>query len=303
MPASIYSLAPAKFNSTVVPVKSISISPSIISEQDVHSGNPYPTLIRVSGSAPKATLTMPFAPAFAVLGFNVTKLTIFECWLAKFLDFVRDGGSSHQKFALTGGSVAAAMITGISVDQDGDLMATVDVVPISDGSFSNPLAMTTGALPTLASQPLLYTLGPCSINGTVIPGMSSAGVDLAQQLVQQRSDGSRYTMAAARIGATPRAFGEHSDPGAIVAALSLDGAHATSTFVQYFRSYDATTGIVSNAASSGCSLTMSAARAHPTDISVAHGAVAKIGVEFFPLSSTSAHPIVVSTSATVPTVS
>jgi hypothetical protein len=303
MPASLYSLAPAKFGATVVPIKSVTVSPSIISEQDVHSGNPYPTLIRVSGSAPKVTISMPFGAAFAALGFGVTKLTAFEVWFAKFLDFTRDAGATHSKFALTGSSVAAAMITGISVDQDNDLMASVEIVPIADTSFTNPLAMTTGSLPTLASQPLLYTLGPCTLNGTLIPGLSSAGADLAQQLVQQRTDGSKYTMAAARVGATPRCFAEHADPASLLGTLTFDGLAASSNFVQYFRSYDATTGVVSNAASSAVSLTMAVARAHPTDLSVSQGGVAKIGIEFFPTSSTAAHPIVVSTAATVPTVS
>lgn len=303
MPASLYSLAPAKFNSLVVPIKSLTISPGLISEMDQHSGNLYPTLVRVSGAEPKITITMPFGPAFTALGFNVTKLTIFEAWLAKFADFTRDTGSTHAKFALTGAAVAAAMITGISVDMNGDLMATVEVVPIADTSFTNPLALTTGALPTLASQPLLYTLGPCTINGTLVPGLTSAGADLAQQLIPQRTDGSKYTMAAARVGATPRCFAEHADPASFLATLTLDGVSASANLVQYFRSYDATTGVVSNAASSGCSLTMSVGRAHPTDISAAQGGIAKMGVDFLPTSSTATHPIVVSTSATVPTVS
>ena len=303
MPTAIYSLAPARIGATVVPVKSVTVSPAIISEQDIHSGNPFPTLVRVSGAQPKMTITMPFAPAWAVIGtFDVFKVSVLDIYFAKFLNYIRDPGAVHQKFGLSGTSAAALLITGISVDQDGDLNATVEVTPISDGSFTNPVALTTGALPTLASQPLLYTLGPVSINGTVIPGLTSAGADLAQQLIVQRSDGSKYAMAAGRMSAMPRLFGEHADPGAIAAAITMDGANITANVIQYFRSYNSTTGVVDNAASSGCSLTVAAGRIHPTDFSVTQGAIAKSGFEFLPLSSTATHPIAVSVSATIPTV-
>ena len=303
MPTAIYSLAPARIGSTVVPVKSVTVSPAIISEQDIHSGNPFPTLVRVSGAQPKMTITMPFAPAWAAIGtFDVFKVSVLDIYFAKFLNYIRDPGAVHQKFGLSGTSAAALLITGISVDQDGDLNATVEVTPVSDGSFTNPIALTTGALPTLAGQPLLYTLGPVSINGTVIPGLTSAGADLAQQLIVQRSDGSKYAMAAGRMSATPRLFGEHADPGAIAAAITMDGANITANVIQYFRAYNSTTGVVDNAASSGCSLTVAAGRIHPTDFSVTQGAIAKSGFEFLPLSSTTTHPIAVSVTATVPTV-
>ncbi len=301
MPATIYSLAPAKFGSTVVPVKSVTISAGILAEANGHSGNPYPTLIRVSGGDPKVTLTMPFKPAYDALGFSVTKLTTFEVWLAKFSDFTRSASSDHAKFALSGSAVAAAMITGIAVDQDGDLMATVDVVPIADTATTNPLALGTGALPTLASQPALYTLGPCTINGTTIPGMISAGIDLGQILVPQRSDGCRYPMAACRVGATPRAFGEYGDPVTLLGTLTLDGVAASSNLVQYFRGYNATTGIVDTGATA-ISLTMAVGRAHPLDLSTVHGGLSRLGLEFLPTSSTSTHPIAYSATATVPTI-
>ena len=303
MPTSIYSLAPGRIGATVVPVKSVTVSPTIISEQDIHSGNPFPTLVRVSGAQPKLTMVVPFAPAWAAIGsFDVVRVTTLDVYFAKFLNYIRDPGAVHLKLGLSGTSAAAVMITGISVDQDGDLNATVEVTPISDGSFTNPIAITTAALPTLGSQPLLYTLGPVSINGTVIPGLVSAGADLAQQLIVQRSDGSKYAMAASRMSAAPRLFGEHADPGAIAAALTLDGANITSNVIQYFRSYNAVTGVVDNAASSGCSLTVAAGRIHPTDFSVTQGAIAKSGFEFLPLSATTTHPIAVSVTATVPTV-
>ena len=108
MPTSIYSLAPARIGATVVPVKSLIVSPAIISEQDIHSGNPFPTLVRVSGAQPKMTITMPFAPAWAAIGtFDVFKVSVLDIYLAKFLNYIRDPGAVHQKFGLSGTSAAA----------------------------------------------------------------------------------------------------------------------------------------------------------------------------------------------------
>lgn len=305
MTANLYSLSPAKFGSTVVAVKSIGLSAGIIAEMDVHSGNPYPTLVRVSGATPRVQLTMPFNEAYANLssGFGLTKLTAFEVYLAKFTDGVRSSSSDHVRFALDTGAVAHAFISSASVDQDGLLIATVEVYPLADDSTTFPLVMTSNnALPSLSAQPVLHTLGPVSINGTVYPGLTSSGFDLGQGFVAERSDGDRYPKVGRRIESLPRVTCEHADPQAILAVLGLNGVDITANVVQYYRRYDATTGLVSNTSSSGVSLTMAAGRAHPTDINVAQGGIASLGVEFMPTSTSSTHPIAVSTSATVPAV-
>ena len=72
--------------------------------------------------------------------------------------------------------------------------------------------------------------------------------------------------------------------------------------VQYFRRFDATTGLVSDTAASGISLTIAAGRAHPLDLSVEQNGIARQGIEFLATSSTGTHPIAVSVAATVPAV-
>jgi hypothetical protein len=305
MTATLYSLSPGKFGSTVVPFKAVGVTPGIIAELDFHSGNPYASLVRVPGARPRVVLTMPFAAAYAALsgGFGLTKLTAFEIYLAKFTDGIRSSSSDHTKFALDSGAVAHAMITGATVDQDGVLMAVVEVYPLADDSVTYPLVKTANnSLPTLAAQPDLHTLGPVSINGTVYPGLKSAGFDLAQGFETETSDGDRFPKVGRKLDASPRLFGEHSDPEAITNLLGFIGATISSNVVQYFRKFDATSGLVSNDASSAISLTIAAGRAHPLDIGVDQNGIARQGIEFLALSSTSTHPIAVSTSATVPAV-
>lgn len=305
MTATLYSLSPCRLGSTVVAIKSIGLSPGILAEMDFHSGNPYPSLVRVPGATPRVVITGPFAPIYAALsgGFGLTKLTTFDVYLAKFTDGIRSASSDHTKFALATSAVAHAFITGASVDQDGLLMATVEIHPLAADSTTFPLAQTANnALPTLAAQPDLHTLGPVSINGTVYPGLMSAGFDLAQGFVAERSDGDRYPKVGRKLDATPRMFAEHSDPQALCNLLGLNGLNISANVVQYFRKYDATTGLVSNDASSGISLTVAAGRAHPLDLGADQGAMARQGVEFLATSSTATHPIAVSTTATVPAV-
>ena len=305
MTATLYSLSPCKFGTTVVAIKSVGFSPGILAEMDFHSGNPYASLVRVPGATPRVVVTGPFAPLYAALtsGLGLTKLTAFEIYLAKFTDGIRSASSDHTRFALDSGAVAHAFLTGASVDQDGLLMATVEIHPLADDSITYPLVQTANnALPTLAAQPDLHTIGPVSINGTVYPGLKSSGFDLAQGFVAERSDGDRYPKVGRKLNSTPRLFGDHSDPQAVCNALGLNGASISSNVVQYYRKFDATTGLVSDTAGSAISLTIAAGRAHPLDVTSEQNAIASQGIEFLPTSSTATHPIAVSTTATVPSV-
>jgi hypothetical protein len=303
MPATIYSMAPAKFGTTVIPVERIGFSAGVIANPHQHSGNEYPTLVSIPGASPRITLTVPWRAAYDTLGLSINVLTAFEIYLAKFASLIRSASSVHTKWALTASCTAAAQITGASVNQDGILMAEVEVVPLSNDGTSHPLTRTdNNALPTLASQPVLHGLGPVSINGTVVPGLQSGGVDLGQRLDVQRTDGALYPIVAARIDASPKLSATHADPVGMYAQLgSLLGANITSNVVAYFRQYSATTGVI-DTGSTAVSITVASGRVVPLEVSVGHGQVATIGLEVHGLSSSSTHPFAVSVSATAPAI-
>ncbi len=294
-------LAPCKFNSTVSAVKSVGMSPGIINAADRHSGNLYETLSKISGAEPRLTLNMPFRSAYDVIGLGVLKLTTFEAYLAKFTDYIRDAGSAHSKIGLNTSCTAVAMITGWTVDLDGDLLATVEVVPLAAASGTHPLLKTDGvALPTLASQPVLHTLGPMSINSTVITGLRSAGGELGQNLRTIRSDGDRYARNAGLISASPRMNARNADPYTLLNTLGFLGANITSNVVQYFRQYDPTTGVVTGDAGTGISITCASGRIEPAEFQAADADVPELGISVTGLSSSSTHPFAVSVGATVP---
>lgn len=302
MPSLLHSLAPGKFGATVVPFKSVGLTPSVALNPEQNSGDLFPKLIKIPGADPRIQVTMPFGPAYAALGLGVTELTALEIYLAKFSSYARAAGSVHTKWALATNARAAAMITGWSVDQDGDLNAVVDIALLGDATaMAHPLVQTdNNALPTLASQPTLYTLGPMSINGTVRPGLMSAGVDLGQSLDIRRTDGSRYPTSAGLLGGAPKMVGEHGDPVTLLGVLGLIGLHITSNLIQYFRRYDATSGVVSDTAGSALSVTMAAGYMIPTSIDAGQLSVARTGIEAHGTSVSGTHPLAISTGATVP---
>lgn len=301
MVASISSLSPAKLNSTVIPVKSFGLTPGIISASDRHSGNLYETLHKISGAEPRVTLNVPFKAAYDVIGLGILKLTTFEFFLAKFSDYIRSASNEHTKWALSTSATAVAMISGWTVDLDGDLLATVEVVPLAASAAAHPLTKTdNNALPTLASQPTMHTLGPCAVNGTIIPGLRSAGGELGQNLRTLRSDGDRYPRNAGLLSGSPRMSASHADPIALLQTVGLLGLSITADFVQYFRQYNATTGEVTGDSGTGISLTCSTGRIEPAELSSPDAELPSVGIQVIGLSSTSTHPFAVSTAATVP---
>jgi hypothetical protein len=245
---------------------------------------------------------MPWRSAYDVIGLGVLKLTTCEVYLAKFTDYIRDAASTHTKIGLNTSATAVAMITGWTVDLDGDLLATVEVVPLAASSGTHPLLKTDSvALPTLASQPVLHTLGPVSINGTVTTGLRSAGGELGQNLRTLRTDGDRYARNAGLISASPRMMARSADPYTLLNTLGFLGANITGNFIQYFRQYDPTTGVVSGDAGTGISITCASGRIETADFSAPDAEVPDLGLIVTGLSSTSTHPFAISTAATVPT--
>ncbi len=298
---SIYGLSPININSTVLAVENISLPYDVVSVVSQHSGNEYPTLIASPGANPRLTFRTPFANAFTLIGFGVLAATALDVYLAKFVSSARSGSSVHSKLSLASSCTATCHITGVSVSQDGILMADVECVYLSNDGVTHPIAaMTTNnALPSLAAQPTLHTQGPISIGGTVYGGLKSAGIDLGQQMTTARSDGDPYPRVCVRTGGQPKLSGMHEDPTAMHAILTTVGI--SSAIIQYFRSYSATTGIVGTANS--VSITLATPdKINPTSLDAGQGSPATLGFEAWGLSTSGTHPLSVSLAASTPAV-
>lgn len=302
MAYTLYGLSPIVVNSTTLPVENIALPQDVLAVVHQHSGNEYPTLVASPGANPRLTFRTPFKAAFDLFGFTCVSVTTLNVYLATFAALIRSASSVHAKLPLASSATAYGHITGFSVNQDGILMAECECVYLSSNGTTHPIAATTvnNALPTLSSQPTLHTHGPISIGGTVIGGLQSVGVDLAQQYTVRRSDGDAYPRVAARTGGAPKLTGEHEDPIALQTAITTVGSSAA--IIQYFRSFNATTGIVDTANSVSITLATPDRIQLTTLPAAEQGQPATAGFEAWGLSSTSTHPFVVSTAATTPAV-
>lgn len=302
MSATIYSLSPVNINTTVLPVENITLPHDVLSTLHQHSGNEFPTLAASPGANPKLTFRTPFVGAYNLFGLSALKVTALDVYLAKFINLVRGGAASHPKLSLASSAIGYAHITGWSVNQDGILMADCEIYYLSADGQTHPIASVAAnqSLPSLASQPVLHTLGPISVNGTVYGGHSQSSVQMGQQAVVNRTDGDLYPRVCARTGAQPRLTGDHMDPIALNGALGYQGANISSNVIVYYRAYDPTTGL--NSSSNSVSVTIGSGRIHPATMDVAQGSVAKLPYEVLCLSSSSTNPLAISTSATAPSV-
>ena len=297
MPSLIYSLAPLVINSTTLATQGLQLSPEVALDAFRHSGNEFASVLVAPGAAPRIRFSTPFKAAFDLIGLKVLKVTTLGVYLAKFVDALRLTGSARS-YSLNGAAVGFAYITGASVAQQGILMADVEIILLSIDGTTHPLSVSdAGTLPTLASQPALHTLGGTTINGTTIAGVESVTIDLGPQIEARVTDGALYPTVCSYLGGAPMLMGEHADPVTLLTTLGLLGVAASSNIVQYFREYNASTGLTGT---TGLSLTIAAGKIVPEAQSADNLAMAKTGFRVQPLSSTSTHPFVIATGASVP---
>ncbi|MBA3622960.1 MAG: hypothetical protein H0W48_00520 [Methylibium sp.] len=297
----IASLAPIKLNSTVLATLDLQLPPDVQAEAFRHSGNEFASAIVVPGATPRVRFRTPFKPAYDLIGLKGLPLTVFDVHLAKFSSGFRSSGSDHPKLSLNTSAQAFAYITRVACADRGIALAEVEVVVLSSNGMANPLsAITTGALPSLAAQPSLHTLGTTVVNGSTIAGGTGFswdfGPEISLGLDGAPGDGLLYHTAASYLGGAPMLDVEHGDPISALTNIGYLGSALTGNFVQWLRTYDAATKV---ALATGLSLTVADGRVLPADIGAGNGRVATGGIRCMPTSTSGTHPVVVST-GTVP---
>lgn len=303
--ALIYSLAPLKLNSTVLAVSNLALSPEIMANPFRHSGNLFPSVISVPGAGPQIRFSTPFAEAYSLIGFGPgpLKCTTVEVYLAKFVDAARSSSSVHTAFKLAsspGAALGFAYITGASVDSNGVFMADVTVMLTSYDGMTHPLARTdNNALPTLASEPVLYSLGPMTVNGTTVAGEASCSLNMGPNMQALPSDGDLYPKTCAMLGYDRVMTVDFKDPTTAWSTLTTIGVNITANVVQYFRQYSATTQV--KTAANGLSITVASGRVVPDAINLSNLGIADGPARVIGLSSSATDPWVLATGVSVPT--
>lgn len=307
--ATIYGMSPININSTVLPIDNLTLPAGVMSKAIMHSGNEYPSLSATPGATPRATFKTPFAGAYTLFGLTAFAVTAFDVYFALFSSFIRASGAVHPKMSLASSAQCYAQIMGWSCAQDGLLMADVELTYLAPDSVTYPVAaVTTAALPQLAAQPQLHTLGPLLINGTAIAGLDRSSGTMNHTAFIPRTDGDLYPKIAAKLQSAPRLSMDHGDPLAVLAALGGSpggyiGAAITGTVVQYFRAYSLSTGLVS--ASPAVSITVASGRVNVGQTGASQGSMAKksLQVECLQMSPTSpsTNPLAINLMDTAPT--
>lgn len=299
MTAVISSLGPITIGSTTIATLGVTFSREIIESLQNHSGLPYSTADVIPGASPKVMFKCYYQDIHALTGLTILSASTFSVYLSTYTTLIRDSASTHTKLALSTSCAAAIQIISASANQDGILIADVEATLLANDSSSHPFTLTTGnALPALTAEPIKHTLGPCVINGTGIPGVDSASINLAPTLITSRSDGDLYPKVAAQVRGEPKLTVSHQDAKGVLTVAGLLGANITANVVQYYRRADATTGVVG--AANGISFTIASGRVTPGTVQANPGAIATDGFEVTGLSASTSHPFTVSLTATVP---
>lgn len=300
--ATLTSLAPLTLGSTTLATANLRVSPDVATIMHRNSGNEFPSVVAVPGAAPRISFSTPFYEAYNLIGLKGTPFSTANVYLAKFASGIRSASSVHVKYALTASCSVFAYIKSLAGSQGGIIMAEVELVYLSNDGTTYPFTpSTSNALPSLASQPALRTIGPATLNGTTTAGISSINVDLAPAIETMVNDGDLYPRTCAYEGGTPVITCEHMDPDALRAAIGLTGSAISSNAIIYLRDYDTTSQLAST---TGVSLTVASGRIVPVEWGADNLQVAKGGFRVDCLSTPTTpttHPIVVATGASVPT--
>lgn len=287
--AVISSMSPVRItvsggSSVVLPTERYGLSLGIMQTLHRHSGNVPPTACVVPGGTQKITISVPLFAAIETFGLGLVKLTQFDGFLSRFADYNKVEGAYHFKIGLESACAAAAEITTWNVNVDGIAMATVEIVPLSDNGANSPVKFSESQeLPLLASQPLLHTLGPIKINGTVIPGLSSQSGSINGSPIIQRTDGDKFPRVCARLQTEPTLDLNHADPKTLLAALGVLGSDITADVSAFLKAYDASTGVVSQ--SNGIEFLVEKGRIHPAGADSSQGQVSTTAFRVHAISS------------------
>jgi hypothetical protein len=301
MTAILNTLAPIQIGTTVIPVMDVSLSLGAIEEGSIHSGQLFPTLRLIKGSAPQATFRAPFEAVYAIVGMGAYVATTFDIYLAKFASLVKSTSSDHQKLALSTSASALITIESVSVSQDGLLMAECRARYKSADGTTHPITRTVNnAMVALAAQPNIHTNGPAKLANTTVDGVRGWSVDLNHNVEELRSDGDLYPSEIIYKGSAPQVSIDFSDPLTALGTTGLLGLNASTTSIVYAKRYSTTTGEVVGGATA-VSITMAGGYINPQDMAAAVAGVATQGVRIFASNGTAdTNPLTVSVSATAP---
>jgi hypothetical protein len=270
-------------------------------------GDLQPSMMRRAGAQPAIRLTMPLSTAWTLLAsflpVQITAMTLYEAVFTGTPALRQATGANTLSLTATTG-LAYAYISRVYFQGGVVPLAVADVTVVlaaTDGQTDPVTIANAGTLPTLGSNPVLHTMGPLVDNATANWGTQQWAIDCGLGLEPIQSDGLFYPTTY-RLGAIQAMVTiQHNDTVALSTSLGSLGKDGTGAgFLLYARAYDAA---AKTTLTTGYSFTMAKGMANIETVSVegVNRAQAAVRIRAYAAPGSLTFPIVVSTSATLPT--
>lgn len=192
-------------------------------------GQPYPSFVTSMQAAPKKTMTVldiatllgNVSPiAGLALPTSTTYTTLDTYYTALSDGGLRKGASSHMKVRA---NKAMIVLNSITANQGQRATAEITVYTTFDGTNA-PFVYTTGvSLPSTPAVDELFTMGPVTINGTLLTDVTSVKIDFNPQMKVIASDSDLYPSFCGIMTMSPKITVSTND----VAALNTYGLTGT----------------------------------------------------------------------------
>ena len=321
MALQLEGMSPLTVGAATYAISDLAVSPSVEAQMFQHSGNEFPSLGLIPGATPRCSFKTPLYGALSMIGISArfVAASTFNFYLATFAAGLRQTGANHTKYALATSAKCFLWIDGFSIAQNGVVMADCQGIFLSSDGKIHPLAAPAGssALPTLAAEPIVNTMGPFSISLAGVNTRFDGATDFAFRhncnVVTPKSDGDLYPKVAAFMGCAPTIHIGHMDPLAILAQLGMTGLVIDGTTIVsasiYMRQID-TVGTPASPGpyvaptqlpmTTGISLTIGNGQMTPEPVQFQLGQPAKTALTIHGLATGTTHPVVTATGATIP---
>lgn len=267
-------------------VRNIDVSRGANVTTSQHSGLPENTGAAVTSAvASRVTFDMGVGQALDVLGLGKTEFgtsDTAEFVLGNITGGSIDSGSTHTKWNKATNALATAYIEGFSVSEGGEGVANCVCWYWSADGSSVPLEDTgSSAFPTLTTVPDIHTVGPLTVNGSQIEGVTSISYSSGISIAGVVTDGLMYAQGGYPTSFDRRISVSVIDPVGVETALGDDGVKiaSTTTVVLYKTNNDIPT------ATGAKTLTIAAGYVAPTSFSGTHGGAVAGGCVIYPTSS------------------
>lgn len=256
---------------TLQQLHGVTVNPGSNKDIIIPGGSIDPSAVPMVYADPRVSLaTYDLVTALGVsitAGFSITGASLIQ-YQARTHNATFEGSTSHTLLTINKGF---AMISGISASQDGPAECGLTVFPLYDGTNYPLLATTSQSLTSTPTFTSKFGLGPVTVNGTALNGVTAVSIDPGINYVPNRQDGDVFARVGAIYTRMPSISITLTDMASVGTVGSMFNACLAGTIACYFSKYNGCTGFrVANATTSHCKVSAAAGAWSPESLSVAN---------------------------------